>query len=602
MGVLGEIRACQTGMGDQAVIDSTGRRLSTFPSALFSGEVEIERGDLARILYDHSKDVARYVFGDHITALAQAPDGVDVTFARGPARRFDLVVGADGMHSAVRRLTFAEEDSYRHDLGLAVAGFTVPNTFGLDHSGLIYNEPGRLAMVASGRDPARAAVGLMFTGALPDYDWHDTQGCKRLVAEHFAGAGGRCRRCSRRCAMHRNSTSTRSARSGWTGGRPGGSCCSAMRPGAPARAATGPGTPCSARTRSPGELALAGDDHAALPALRADHAPAGREVAEQAAGAPASSLRQPSGRSATATATFRVPLLLRRRGVPRPASAHEHLRAPTTRAPCSLPAYALAGRQGCCSRLGGILRALMRRGAPAPLPAPGRPRTRPPPPRLRVPVGTMNVALVPIERPPCHVHAHLEGAGQIAAESGVAVQTIYSSVGSKAALVLALNDLIDEEADVAELTARLLKETDAAQMIAKAVQLTRQLNERCGDLIRCCCRLSPPNQRRQLLSPTGCAWESQQGASRLGQRLAALGALRAWHDARAGMCGLFDDDIAGQLAAAHRRCRVVLCTKQKPGSWHPSPSFCWSGAARQPDRIHHRSLRQQPQSTQTNRP
>ncbi len=189
MGVLGEIEACQTGMGDQAVIDSTGRRLSTFPSALFSGEVEIERGDLARILYDHSKDVARYVFGDHITALAHAPGGVDVTFARGPARRFDLVVGADGMHSAVRRLAFAEEDCYRHDLGLAVAGFTVPNTFGLDHSGLIYNEPGRLAMVASGRDPARAAVGLMFTGTLPDYDWHDTQGCKRLVAEHFAGAG-----------------------------------------------------------------------------------------------------------------------------------------------------------------------------------------------------------------------------------------------------------------------------------------------------------------------------------------------------------------------------------------------------------------------------
>ena len=189
MGVLDEIRACQTGMGDQAVIDSAGRRLSTFPSALFSGEVEIERGDLGRILYDHSKDAAQYVFGDHITALAQAPDGVDVTFARGPARRFDLVIGADGMHSAVRRLAFAEEDRYRHDLGLAVAGFTVPNTFGLDHSGLIYNEPGRLAMVASGRDPARAAVGLMFTATLPDYDWHDTEDCKRLVAEHFAGAG-----------------------------------------------------------------------------------------------------------------------------------------------------------------------------------------------------------------------------------------------------------------------------------------------------------------------------------------------------------------------------------------------------------------------------
>jgi 2-polyprenyl-6-methoxyphenol hydroxylase-like FAD-dependent oxidoreductase len=163
--------------------------VSTFPSALFSGDVEIERGDLARILYARSRDVAQYVFGDHITAMAQDPDGVDVTFSRGAARRFDLVVGADGMHSAVRRLAFAGEGSYRHDLGLAVAGFTMPNTFGLGHSGLIYNEPGRLAIVASGRDPARAAVGLMFTGPVPDYDWHDTLGCKRLVAEHFAGAG-----------------------------------------------------------------------------------------------------------------------------------------------------------------------------------------------------------------------------------------------------------------------------------------------------------------------------------------------------------------------------------------------------------------------------
>src|SRR5215813_9920101 len=54
MGVLGDIQASQTGMGDQTVIDASGRRLSTFPSALFSGDVEIERGDLARILYDRS--------------------------------------------------------------------------------------------------------------------------------------------------------------------------------------------------------------------------------------------------------------------------------------------------------------------------------------------------------------------------------------------------------------------------------------------------------------------------------------------------------------------------------------------------------------------
>src|SRR5262252_1571681 len=179
MGVLGDIQACQTGMGDQTVIDATGRRLSTFPSVLFSGDVEIERGDLARILYDRSAGAAEYVFHDHITGMTQDAGGVDVTFAHGAPRRFDLVVGADGLHSAVRRLAFGEESQFRHDLGLAVAGFDVPNTFGLDHGGLIYNEPGRLAMVTSGRDPARAAVCLMFAASLPDLDF-DTIGQIRL--------------------------------------------------------------------------------------------------------------------------------------------------------------------------------------------------------------------------------------------------------------------------------------------------------------------------------------------------------------------------------------------------------------------------------------
>ena len=187
MGVLGDIRASQTGMGDQTVIDASGRRLSTFPSALFSGDVEIERGDLARILYDRSAGAAEYVFGDYITGMAQDADGLDVTFAHGAPRRFDLVIGADGLHSAVRRLAFGEESMFRHDLGLAIAGSDVPNTFGLDHSGLIYNEPGRLVMVTSGRDRARAAVCLMFIASLPDYDWHDTDGQKRIMAEHFAG-------------------------------------------------------------------------------------------------------------------------------------------------------------------------------------------------------------------------------------------------------------------------------------------------------------------------------------------------------------------------------------------------------------------------------
>ncbi|HEY1001425.1 MAG TPA: helix-turn-helix domain-containing protein [Streptosporangiaceae bacterium] len=114
---------------------------------------------------------------------------------------------------------------------------------------------------------------------------------------------------------------------------------------------------------------------------------------------------------------------------------------------------------------------------------------------------------------------------QIAEESGVAVQTIYSSVGSKAALVLALNDLIDEEADVTQLAAGVLQETDPPRLIAKGIHLTRQLNERCGDLIQVLVSAEPAEPDAAAVVADGMR-RHEQGASAIAQRLQALGALR----------------------------------------------------------------------------
>jgi AcrR family transcriptional regulator len=114
---------------------------------------------------------------------------------------------------------------------------------------------------------------------------------------------------------------------------------------------------------------------------------------------------------------------------------------------------------------------------------------------------------------------------QIAEESGVAVQTIYSSVGSKAALVLALNDLIDEEAGVAQLAAGVRAETDPPTMIAKTVHLTRQLNERCGDLLQVLVSAAPAEPDAAAAFADGMR-RHESGASALARRLGALGALR----------------------------------------------------------------------------
>jgi AcrR family transcriptional regulator len=114
---------------------------------------------------------------------------------------------------------------------------------------------------------------------------------------------------------------------------------------------------------------------------------------------------------------------------------------------------------------------------------------------------------------------------QIAAESGVAIQTIYTSVGSKSALVLALNDLIDSEAGVPELAAAVAQETKPAQVLAKGVHLTRVLNERCGDIIRVVLNAEAADPDLAAAHADGMR-RHRQGAEGLGQRLAGLGVLR----------------------------------------------------------------------------
>jgi AcrR family transcriptional regulator len=113
---------------------------------------------------------------------------------------------------------------------------------------------------------------------------------------------------------------------------------------------------------------------------------------------------------------------------------------------------------------------------------------------------------------------------QIAEESGVAVQTIYSSVGSKAALLLALNDLIDEEAGIGPLAGELGAEKDPAKLIGKAVHLTRLLNERCGDLIWVLLSAEPAEPEVAAAVADGMR-RHEQGAASIGRQLGSLGAL-----------------------------------------------------------------------------
>lgn len=190
MGVLDDLQRLRTGGSPWRFVDAAGRKVAALPAEFAGGELEVMRGDLARVLYEHSAPRADYIFGDSITALRESGDGVHVEFRHGPARRFDLVVGADGLHSNVRRLVLGREEQFVRHLGYYVATWGLPNTLGLGETSLMYNEPGKFVSLGSDhRDRSRAGAMVVFSSERIDYDRHDVQQQKTILAERFAGAG-----------------------------------------------------------------------------------------------------------------------------------------------------------------------------------------------------------------------------------------------------------------------------------------------------------------------------------------------------------------------------------------------------------------------------
>lgn len=154
------------------------------------GTVEVPRADLASALYQAARDDAEFLFDDTIVALREDAGGVDVTFQRAAPRRFDLVVGADGLHSTVRRLAFGPESSFVRHAGLYVATLPLGGPADDPHTVLLYNTPRRLVSLHPSRD--EAIVAFIFRGpALDRVDYRDLEQHKRIVTTVYRGAGWR---------------------------------------------------------------------------------------------------------------------------------------------------------------------------------------------------------------------------------------------------------------------------------------------------------------------------------------------------------------------------------------------------------------------------
>jgi 2-polyprenyl-6-methoxyphenol hydroxylase-like FAD-dependent oxidoreductase len=188
MGLLDKVRERRLQMSESSqFVDADGEPVARVPLAETSDsdDIEILREDLVCILADALPEAVTIRFGDSIQTLTDYGGDVRVRFGSGRTGRYDLVLGADGQHSAVRGLVFGPEQDYLRHLGVYFALADLPGDAWSDGANSIYNVPDRLAGIF--RYKGRTVAVFQFRSERLDYDHHDLDAQKRILFDAFAG-------------------------------------------------------------------------------------------------------------------------------------------------------------------------------------------------------------------------------------------------------------------------------------------------------------------------------------------------------------------------------------------------------------------------------
>jgi 2-polyprenyl-6-methoxyphenol hydroxylase-like FAD-dependent oxidoreductase len=191
MGIEDEIRAADTGELGVRFVNKDNITKAELPkgeSNLGTSELEILRGDLVKILYNHTKDNVEYLFGNQITQLTEFKDGVKVAFKNGEIRDFDLVICADGIRSQTRQLIFGEEPIVR-PVGLYVSYFTIPRTSTDSYWARWYNGTDSRVIVMRPDNEGTTRASFSFLSEPKGYEKLSAFEQKEILKQKFSNAG-----------------------------------------------------------------------------------------------------------------------------------------------------------------------------------------------------------------------------------------------------------------------------------------------------------------------------------------------------------------------------------------------------------------------------
>src|SRR5262245_20809805 len=194
MGITRALRQAQTDVAGMRFVTAQGVPAARVDVAALrrsqggAQDIELPRGALAAILADASRSDAEFIYDDHVESLAQDAGGVDVELVRSGRRRFDLVVGADGVHSGIRRLTFGPESDFVRHAGLYVATVALSRDFDAGRDIVMCNAPGRSVTIHPGQTKPMAAF-IFWHDAIRDFDHRDCRQHEQILTRVYGGDG-----------------------------------------------------------------------------------------------------------------------------------------------------------------------------------------------------------------------------------------------------------------------------------------------------------------------------------------------------------------------------------------------------------------------------
>jgi len=151
------------------------------------------RSDLAKVIYNNLDKDIEVIFGDTINKIEQDDERVVVTFQNGTTRNFDLVVGADGLHSNVRNLAFGNETLFEKYFGYYTSSYTINNLSMGDDTFSMYNVPYKQVAIYSDKKNQTTTFFIFSAPQKLSYQHHDIEKQKQLLKSEFKNSGWKCR-------------------------------------------------------------------------------------------------------------------------------------------------------------------------------------------------------------------------------------------------------------------------------------------------------------------------------------------------------------------------------------------------------------------------